>query len=59
MRRALLQEMPEVVAHPFQLSPQLPIPNPFYNYALRAKELVPFAIVSLLVWKAVAKSIRF
>ena len=59
MWRALLQKMPEVVAHPFHLPPQLPIPNPFYQNALRAKELVPFAIVSLLVWKAVAKSIRF
>jgi hypothetical protein len=36
----------------------LPIPNPFYQNAVRAKELIPFGIVSLLVWKPVAKSIR-
>jgi hypothetical protein len=59
MRRTLLQQVPDVVSHPLQLLAQLPIPNPLHKNTLRAQELVTFAVLVLLVRKAVAKPIGF
>jgi hypothetical protein len=37
----------------------LPVPNPFHQNPLRAKEFFPPGIMLLLTWETVAKAVRF